>query len=69
MNESTRQSQIKSLKLSGFGSFELRHKNPRSGRNPKTGQEALVPARRVVVFRSGQKLRDRFNGPVQVTGE
>lgn len=49
------------VRLSGFGSFELRHKNPRPGRNPKTGELAVVPARRVVVFKSGQKLRLRFN--------
>lgn len=47
------------VKLSGFGKFELRDKNPRPGRNPKTGEEVSISARRVVTFRSGQKLKAR----------
>ena len=47
------------VKLSGFGNFELRHKNPRPGRNPKTGEEIPISARKVVTFRPGQKLRAR----------
>lgn len=47
------------VKLSGFGNFELHDKNERPGRNPKTGEEIPVSARRVVTFRSGQKLRAR----------
>lgn len=47
------------VKLSGFGNFELRKKNPRPGRNPKTGEEIPISARRVVTFRPGQKLRAR----------
>ena len=47
------------VKLSGFGSFELRDKRERPGRNPKTGEEVPVSARRVVTFRPGQKLRRR----------
>lgn len=46
-----------SVKLSGFGNFELRDKTPRPGRNPKTGEEIPISARRVVTFRPGQKLR------------
>ena len=46
-----------SVRLSGFGNFELRDKNERPGRNPKTGDEVPVSARRVVTFRAGQKLR------------
>lgn len=46
-----------SVKLSGFGNFELRDKNQRPGRNPKTGEEIPISARRVVTFRPGQKLR------------
>ncbi|MDA9006434.1 integration host factor subunit alpha [Litoricola sp.] len=45
------------VRLSGFGNFELRDKNERPGRNPKTGEEVPVSARRVVTFRAGQKLR------------
>ena len=47
------------VKLSGFGNFELRNKNQRPGRNPKTGEEIPISARRVVTFRPGQKLRLR----------
>ncbi len=47
------------VKLSGFGNFELHDKNERPGRNPKTGESIPVSARRVVTFRSGQKLRAR----------
>lgn len=47
------------VKLSGFGNFELRSKNQRPGRNPKTGEEIPILARRVVTFRPGQKLRLR----------
>ena len=47
------------VKLSGFGNFDLRSKNARPGRNPKTGQEIPISARRVVTFRPGQKLKSR----------
>lgn len=47
------------VKLSGFGNFDLRSKNQRPGRNPKTGEEIPISARRVVTFRPGQKLRAR----------
>ena len=47
------------VRLSGFGNFELRDKNERPGRNPKTGEEVPVSARRVVTFRAGQKLRSK----------
>ena len=46
-------------KLSGFGNFDLRLKNQRPGRNPKTGEEIPISARRVVTFRPGQKLKVR----------
>ena len=49
----------KQVKLFGFGNFDLRDKNQRSGRNPKTGEEILISARRVVTFRPGQKLKAR----------
>lgn len=45
------------VKLSGFGNFELKDKSPRPGRNPKTGEEVTITARRVVTFKAGQKLR------------
>ena len=47
------------VKLSGFGNFELRDKSQRPGRNPKTGEEIPISARRVVTFRPGQKLKAR----------
>ena len=47
------------VKLSGFGNFVLRNKNQRPGRNPKTGEEIPISARRVVTFRPGQKLKSR----------
>lgn len=47
------------VKLSGFGNFELREKKSRPGRNPKTGQDIPISARRVVTFRPGQKLKAR----------
>ena len=47
------------VKLSGFGKFELRDKNGRPGRNPKTGEEIPITPRRVVTFRTGQKLKAR----------
>lgn len=47
------------VKLSGFGNFELRNKRQRPGRNPKTGEEIPISARRVVTFRAGQKFRRR----------
>jgi integration host factor subunit alpha len=53
------------LKLSGFGNFQLREKNQRPGRNPKTGEEIPISARRVVTFRPGQKLRARVEAYVE----
>ncbi|MBK4764944.1 MAG: integration host factor subunit alpha [Pantoea sp. Brub] len=47
------------LKLSGFGKFELKEKKIRPGRNPKTGENIAVTARRVVTFRPGLKFRNR----------
>ncbi|CBL44645.1 Integration host factor alpha subunit [gamma proteobacterium HdN1] len=47
------------VKLSGFGNFDLRNKRERPGRNPKTGEEIPITARRVVTFRPGQKLKQR----------
>ena len=47
------------VKLSGFGNFDLRDKNERPGRNPKTGEDIPIKARRVVTVRPGQKLKSR----------
>jgi len=53
------------VKISGFGNFSLRDKTARVGRNPKTGEEKMISARRVVTFKTGQKLKSRveiYNG-------
>ena len=47
------------VKISGFGNFTLHDKNERPGRNPRTGEEVPVSARRVVTFHCGQKLKAR----------
>lgn len=59
------------VKVSGFGNFRLRDKAERPGRNPKTGEEIPISARRVVTFRAGQKLRSRveaYRGPEDAAG-
>ena len=48
------------VKLSGFGNFELIDKKARPGRNPKTGEDVTISARRVVTFRAGNKLRKKI---------
>ncbi|MEW4447536.1 integration host factor subunit alpha [Qipengyuania sp. JC766] len=50
------------VKISGFGSFVLRDKNERIGRNPKTGVEVPITPRRVVTFRASQLMKDRVAG-------
>ena len=49
------------VKLSGFGSFILRDKGERIGRNPKTGVEVPIAPRRVLTFRASQLMRDQIN--------
>lgn len=56
------------VRISGFGNFVLRDKKSRFGRNPKTGKEAMINARRVITFRPGQKLKARvaaYNTTIQ----
>lgn len=48
------------VKLSGLGTFHILHKKPRLGRNPKTGEEASITARKVVTFQAGPKLKQRI---------
>ena len=50
------------LKISGFGTFLLRDKAQRIGRNPKTGVEVPITPRRVLTFRASQMLKDRITG-------
>lgn len=52
------------VKLSSFGNFDLRDKRARPGRNPKSGEEIPVSARRVVTFHPGQKLKARVGAHV-----
>jgi len=50
------------VKISSFGTFSVRSKGQRIGRNPKTGEEVPILPRRVLVFRPSQVLKDRING-------
>lgn len=53
-------SEGQNVKISGFGTFVLRDKGQRVGRNPKTGVEVPIAPRRVLTFRASQMLRDRI---------
>ena len=55
-------SEGENVKISGFGSFVLRDKGERVGRNPKTGVEVPIAPRRVLTFRASQTMRDRIVG-------
>ncbi len=50
------------VKISSFGSFIIREKRERTGRNPKTGQEVPISPRRVLIFRASNILKNRLNG-------
>ena len=50
------------LLISGFGKFSVRDKRPRKGRNPQTGEELILDARRVVTFKPSGLLRNKVNG-------
>lgn len=54
------------VKFSGFGSFSVRDKPQRPGRNPKTGEEIPVSARRVVTYKASQKIKDRVADYVKI---
>ena len=49
------------VKISSFGTFSIRKKNARVGRNPKTGEEAPIPPRRVLTFRPSHLMKDRVS--------
>ena len=49
------------VKISGFGNFKILNKKERPGRNPKTGEPAIISARRVITFKAGQKLRKKMS--------
>ena len=61
-NMSTALEKGENVKISGFGSFILRDKGQRTGRNPKTGVEVPIAPRRVLTFRASQLLRDQISG-------
>ena len=50
------------VKISGFGNFQIRIKAPRPGRNPRTGEEVPIEARRVVTFHGSHKLKEQIQG-------
>ena len=50
------------IKISGFGNFVVRDKNARTGRNPQTGEEITISARRVLTFKPSQVLKSSLNG-------
>lgn len=49
------------IELRGFGSFRVRHRNARKGRNPKTGEAVNIPAKRVAYFKPGKDLKELIN--------
>lgn len=49
------------VKISGFGNFEVRRKDPRKGRNPQTGDEITISERQVLTFKPSQVLKERLN--------
>ncbi len=53
------------IEIRGFGSFSLRHRVPRTGRNPKTGQAIGLPSRYIPHFKPGKELRERVNAAYQ----
>ena len=62
-------SQGESVKISSFGSFSVRQKSQRIGRNPKTGEEVPILPRRVMVFRPSQVLKSRINKRIISSGD
>jgi integration host factor subunit alpha len=56
------------VKISGFGKFEVRHKDARMGRNPKTGETVEIPERKVVRFKVSDVFKDELNGEREFDG-
>jgi len=56
------------VEIRGFGSFRTRQRQPRVGRNPKTGARVDVPAKRIPFFKPSKELKDLVNGPVEAAG-
>lgn len=57
------------IEIRGFGSFRIRQRNPRIGRNPKTGAKVDVPAKRVPYFKPSKELRDLVNPGEKAAGD
>lgn len=57
------------VKISSFGSFQVRSKGERIGRNPKTGEEVPINPRRVLIFKASHVLKDKINAGLSVTAE
>jgi integration host factor subunit beta len=51
------------IEIRGFGSFKIKDRTPRQGRNPKTGEQVQIPAKRMPLFKIGKDLRERINKP------
>jgi integration host factor subunit alpha len=49
------------VKISGFGNFEVRNKSARPGRNPRTGEDVIIPPRRVITFKASGLLKTQIN--------
>ena len=49
------------VEIRGFGTFSVRHRNARNGRNPRTGEKVVIPAKDVPMFKPGKGVRDRLN--------
>jgi integration host factor subunit beta len=56
------------IEIRGFGSFRTRQRQPRIGRNPKTGTRVEVPAKRIPFFKPSKELKDLVNGPAEIVG-
>jgi len=57
------------IELRGFGSFRIRQRRSRQGRNPKTGQKVDVPAKRIPYFKPGKELKELINRPAEEARE
>ena len=57
------------VEIRGFGSFSVKHREARKGRNPRTGEAVQVPAKYVPYFRAGQEIRDALNERMKVESE
>lgn len=50
------------VEIRGFGAFSTREREPRKGRNPRTGETVAVPAKKVTYFKAGKEVREKLNG-------